>query len=246
MVLVKFNTLKADVSAFIFLLIKLNRMKTKHFIALLNIIIGIHTLCLSQCYDIIYEEKILVDASGATNQIPSNLLNDLNDISSLYLLKHRNGKSKFNYMKTTSKKKIKFSSSKKLNIEYYKDFRVNKIFATETMYFNNLAATIENIHWEKTESVKNILGYNCLRMNGTFQGQMIIAYYAPEIPIKDGPKYYNNLPGLIMEIQLNDTKFVCTTIQELECEDLNNSLSIPDFETIISYEEFRKKVEFKL
>lgn len=42
----------------------------------------------------------------------------------------------------------------------------------------------------------------------------IIAWYAPEIPLSIGPMYYNNLPGLVLEIEIgNRLKFVAKKIE---------------------------------
>jgi|26BtaG_2_1085354.scaffolds.fasta_scaffold00004_3 GLPGLI family protein len=40
----------------------------------------------------------------------------------------------------------------------------------------------------------------------------IIAWYTPQIPVKNGPKNYEGLPGLILELQDGNLKFLCTKI----------------------------------
>jgi len=58
----------------------------------------------------------------------------------------------------------------------------------ETKYINNLKCYKAT----KMESITN--------SKGTFNFQ-IVAWFAPEIPAKFGPKDFNNLPGLILELQ---------------------------------------------
>ncbi len=45
-----------------------------------------------------------------------------------------------------------------------------------------------------------ILGYSCQRAFTTYAGRNWIAWYAPQIPIFDGPYKFNGLPGLIVKI----------------------------------------------
>lgn len=40
----------------------------------------------------------------------------------------------------------------------------------------------------------------------------IIAWYTPQIPVQNGPTKYDGLPGLILEVQQGNQKFVCTKI----------------------------------
>ena len=40
----------------------------------------------------------------------------------------------------------------------------------------------------------------------------VTAWYTPEIPVSNGPKKYNDLPGLILEINEGNTQILCTKI----------------------------------
>ena len=57
----------------------------------------------------------------------------------------------------------------------------------------------EKPHWEITDSVKYCLGYSCLYATTNFRGRKWEAWFAPEIPISDGPWKLCGLPGIILE-----------------------------------------------
>ncbi|NRD18463.1 GLPGLI family protein [Winogradskyella eckloniae] len=56
--------------------------------------------------------------------------------------------------------------------------------------------------WILTEESKVIDGYTCyLATIDKLNDKILKAWYTPEIPVKHGPKGFNGLPGLILEIE---------------------------------------------
>lgn len=55
--------------------------------------------------------------------------------------------------------------------------------------------------WEFTDSVANVLGYECRLAKCTFRGREWRAFYAEDIPVMDGPWKLQGLPGLIMKAE---------------------------------------------
>ena len=53
--------------------------------------------------------------------------------------------------------------------------------------------------WIMGDSTKQILGHNCKKAECEFRGRHWTAWFAVDIPIKDGPWKLNGLPGLILE-----------------------------------------------
>ena len=53
--------------------------------------------------------------------------------------------------------------------------------------------------WTITDSVKTIIGYECIKGTTDFKGRQWTAWFTPEIPVSDGPWKLHGLPGLIME-----------------------------------------------
>lgn len=56
------------------------------------------------------------------------------------------------------------------------------------------------LDWELLGNTKVILGYKVEEAKVEYGGRKWTAWYAPEIPISDGPYIFNALPGLIMEL----------------------------------------------
>lgn len=91
----------------------------------------------------------------------------------------------------------------------YKTFMyVFKNFAEEMSTVYDKAAMDESgvysesfaeIQWEPGDSVKTILGYDCFIATTDYHGRRWTAWFAPEIPVHDGPWKLQGLPGLILE-----------------------------------------------
>lgn len=53
--------------------------------------------------------------------------------------------------------------------------------------------------WEIADSTKTILGYECIKATADYHGRRWTAWFAPDIPVQDGPWKLRGLPGLILE-----------------------------------------------
>ena len=98
---------------------------------------------------------------------------------------------------------------------------------------------LENAKWKMSGESKKIGQYTCYKAtytkqveekvfsfgswnqtNGTNQPKKpkkmrdveVVAWFTPEIPVSSGPSWYQGLPGLILEINDNDTTILCTKI----------------------------------
>lgn len=58
---------------------------------------------------------------------------------------------------------------------------------------------IGTMEWEIGDSIKNILGYDCIMATTYYHGRRWTAWLTPEIPLADGPWKLGGLPGLILE-----------------------------------------------
>lgn len=55
------------------------------------------------------------------------------------------------------------------------------------------------IQWEISDSTKTILGYDCVKAAANYHGRDWTVWFAPDIPLQEGPWKLTGLPGLILE-----------------------------------------------
>jgi len=66
--------------------------------------------------------------------------------------------------------------------------------------------------WQYSDSVANVLGYNCKIAFTFFRGRNYKVYYTEEIPVSYGPWKFYGLPGLIMKVEEKSDTFIWETI----------------------------------
>lgn len=66
---------------------------------------------------------------------------------------------------------------------------------------------MDDLTWTLTDSVKNILGYECQQAVADYHGRRWIAWFAPEVPVQEGPWQLCGLSGLIFEAQSEGGEF---------------------------------------
>lgn len=83
----------------------------------------------------------------------------------------------------------------------YKDRQSDEL--TECDYFNmthwKYREPLQIPEWTVTDSIKNCIGYDCIKATASFKGRTWTAWFAPEIPVSDGPWKLCGLPGLILK-----------------------------------------------
>ncbi|MGV8945790.1 MAG: GLPGLI family protein [Lutibacter sp.] len=76
--------------------------------------------------------------------------------------------------------------------------------------------------WELSQETKQIGNYTCFKAviirktkdkEGNEVDKIIEAWYTPQIPVNFGPKEYNGLPGLILEVQEGKLNIVASKIE---------------------------------
>ena len=68
--------------------------------------------------------------------------------------------------------------------------------------------------WIFTSDTLAVLGYLCKKATCLFRGRYYTAWYAPDIPLSNGPWKFNGLPGLILKVEDSDRdySFECTAL----------------------------------
>jgi GLPGLI family protein len=63
---------------------------------------------------------------------------------------------------------------------------------------------VPKFEWKIQSDTATILGYKCIKATTTFRGRIYDAWFAPFIPVRQGPWKFSGLPGLILKTA--DTK----------------------------------------
>lgn len=115
---------------------------------------------------------------------------------------------------------------KNKNLRYYDMFAGNKRYYDETL---------SEMQWSVTEdSIVTILGYECIMAETYYHGRHWIAWFAPEIPIHDGPWKLRGLPGIILKAESGDFSFMATGIEHFKGK-------VPGIYDEVKYEECKRQ-----
>lgn len=83
---------------------------------------------------------------------------------------------------------------------------------------------VQQPNWTIIEnSTKTIAGYKCTKATGEFRGSKITAYFTKELPYSAGPFKFYGLPGLILDIRVDNMDH---EIWKAESVDINDSSTI--------------------
>lgn len=123
--------------------------------------------------------------------------------------------------------------------------RQDEIILSQNSFFKNgktsPCVVIEesgSINWNITGDTKNIGTFKVLEATTTFRGRNYTAWFAPEIPISDGPWKFHGLPGLILEVTDEElgVQFLFSSIKTPY--ELKNEIKKPSDGKLISLSEY--------
>lgn len=86
----------------------------------------------------------------------------------------------------------------------YKNFpEAGKMTLTDAVGADNymVVEDIPDFGWVVCDEWKEIAGYRARKATCTFRGRDYVAWFAPELPLTEGPWKFSGLPGLIMEVR---------------------------------------------
>lgn len=91
-------------------------------------------------------------------------------------------------------------------MEVYKNRRNHEMTVTHRAYdigpvFKYQEPSDVLMEWAFSDEVCTMLGYRCRKAVCTFRGRTWTAWFAPEIPISDGPWKFAGLPGLVLKVE---------------------------------------------
>lgn len=133
---------------------------------------------------------------------------------------------------------------------YYTDLEQNVVYRQTDAYGEKILikSPIDSRNWKLTNESKFIGKYKTFKAIknetvensvGTFNFE-IVAWYCPQLPGPFGPKEFNSLPGLILELKDTHFKFQAMEIEIMETEALDIK---PLKGKILTEKEFNNKVK---
>lgn len=170
-----------------------------------------------------------------------------------YILKYKGLRSTFECENSLSHddKNMMRELAKKIvsDNKYYSNLENNSLLYEPNGFVEeNTLVKIDSIknEWILINEEKLINNYRCykaikekvtINSKGTFRFK-IIAWYTPDIPLRFGPKEYNNLPGLILELKDTHYTFIANTINLNTKKYINTN--IPNNINVISEIDYKK------
>ena len=125
--------------------------------------------------------------------------------------------------------------------EYYKNLnRGSKVekrdFLDRTFL---MKGDLKAFQWKIAPEQKKVLDYMVQKATTTLDTMEVIAWFAPQIPIKNGPDKFGQLPGMILEVEIPDLQRVITA-KEITLGDMNEEIIAPSKGKKVSDEEFEQ------
>jgi len=101
--------------------------------------------------------------------------------------------------------------------DYFKEFSKGALTAyTQMPRWVSFYQYTENIpiqDWTLLDDTETIAGYLCQKAICTFRGRDYIAWFAPDIPINNGPWKFGGLPGLILKVYDTEKIYVWESVK---------------------------------
>ena len=112
----------------------------------------------------------------------------------------------------------------------YKNFpEPGRMTSTDVIGTENylMEETVPDFGWMVLDEWREVLGYRVRRAECSFRGRDYVAWFAPDLPLSDGPWKFCGLPGLILEVY--DTRLQYHyVLQGLSVADSGIRVEMPD------------------
>jgi GLPGLI family protein len=107
-----------------------------------------------------------------------------------------------------------------------------------------IESNADTLPWKLTGNRRDILGFACMEASYTKDSSTTTAWFAPTIPVSTGPGNFRGLPGLILEVNVNQGKRVISAAS-VSMGDVTSLIVKPKKGKKISKDDFNKMVAEK-
>jgi GLPGLI family protein len=124
---------------------------------------------------------------------------------------------------------------------FYKDFTANELSMRRLLFKEAFIAkeSLPVIHWKILQEERKISGYTCKKAVTHFRGRYYEAWFAPDLPVSDGPWKLHGLPGLILEAYDKDKEIQYLFVSIKFPYPVSNDIIQPKKGAPISFEAFK-------
>ncbi|MDE7409444.1 MAG: GLPGLI family protein [Muribaculaceae bacterium] len=161
----------------------------------------------SETMEFVYDYRCCIDTTGSLedNYISDNMLLQISPIGLSKFSSYKNLTIDSIIMRSSDEQLFKAAKEGRLNngefLTIYKNYPMGKLTHTEKICMDwfRYEEDLPALNWELTDSVTNVLGYECQSAKCSFRGREWTAFYTEDIPLSEGPWKLHGLPGLIMK-----------------------------------------------
>lgn len=220
-------------------------MKTKLSILLL-LITG---LCFAQSNQFIYEYTFKMDSLNRDKSETENMVLQTSSKGSKFYSQVKavydsTMTAAFKDTQATQKTHFDFTNLKqsKVSTEVIKTYPDYKRTLKRSISSNRFLMVYDKkLNWEISKEKSKVLGYDVQMATTVLHGRKWKVWFAPEIPIPDGPHEFYGLPGLIVKAEdsKGDHQFTLIATKKVAV-DSDEMLSKKNKEIIVDKEKFRK------
>ena len=138
-----------------------------------------------------------------------------------------------------------FGLSSDIGSNIYKDFNSKELFENSEMSPKLfIKDSIQTFPWVLSKEESTILGYKVRKATYTNPKQTVEAWYASDLPFRDGPSRFNGLPGLILQVKFASS-FSNVTISAIDIKPYTGKIELPNKSKKVTKEEYDKEMEKK-
>lgn len=115
-------------------------------------------------------------------------------------------------------------------------YYIKRNYATNTMHdviqmLGKTYIVVDSLHapdWKILNDIKEVAGHMCMNATWTdsIKHQNVVAWFAMDIPISAGPERFFGLPGLILEVDVNNGGMLITA-DKIDLKKLGSELDLP-------------------
>ena len=103
----------------------------------------------------------------------------------------------------------------------------------------------KNLEWKLTGEQKQSLGYTCFKAELNDTSRTVIAWFTPQIPVSAGPSGFGQLPGMILELDIDNATRTVKATSVSKAAPTPAQLVAPDKGKELTQAEFDQIVEEK-